>query len=215
MHIYNSLGDDHSTPASSTPSEPVKVSQGNKSIFVIIIIILNIVYDPEQVKKVLKKHLADLSDLLAVHMSVIGIRLYSEELIPKTTYESTITSSMAGRDKANSLLLTLKATINAQPQLMKTLIEVLKKSKVSEAVAAKMEQDVSTTDAINWYNVKMGPLMLAIIYTCIVVYIPYIPYIPGTYTPYLHIHVHLTHSCTLLILLESLSRGCNLCASLV
>ena len=94
-------------------------------------------------KKVLKKHLPDLSDLLTVHMSVISIRLYSEELIPKATYESTITSSMAGRDKANSLLLTLKATIDAQPQLMKTLIEVLKKSKVSEAVAAKMEQDVS------------------------------------------------------------------------
>ena len=32
--------------------------------------------------------------------------------------------------------------------------------------------------------------MLAIIYTCIVVYIPYIPYIPDAYTPYLHIHVH-------------------------
>ena len=31
--------------------------------------------------------------------------------------------------------------------------------------------------------------MLAIIYTCIVVYIPYIPYIPDAYTPYLHIHV--------------------------
>ena len=38
----------------------------------------------------------------------------------------------------------------------------------------------------------MDPLMLAIIYTCIVVYIPYIPYIPDAYTPYLHIHVHVT-----------------------
>ena len=104
-----------------------------------------IVYDPEQVKKVLKKHLPDLSDLLAVHMSVIGIRLYSEELITKATYQSTITSNMAGHDKANSLLLTLEAIIDAQPQLMKTLIEVLKKSKVSEAVAAKMERDVSAT----------------------------------------------------------------------
>ena len=112
---------------------------------IIIIILMYIVYDPEQVKKVLKKHLPDLSDLLAVHMSVIGIRLYSEDLIPEATYESTVTSSMAGRDKANSLLLTLKATIDAQPQLMKTLIEVLKKSKVSEAVAVKMEQEVSTT----------------------------------------------------------------------
>ena len=104
-----------------------------------------IVYDPEQVKKVLKKHLADISDLLAVpdNMSAICIRLYSEELIPKETYENTIASNKTGRDKANSLLLTLEATIDAQPQLMKTLIEVLKKSKVSEAVAAKMEQDVS------------------------------------------------------------------------
>ena len=148
MHIYNSLGDDHSTPASSTPSEPVKVSHGNINLYLCDnynYSYVYIVYDPEQVKKVLKKHLPDLSDLLAVHMSVIGIRLYSEDLIPEAAYESTITSSMAGRDKANSLLLTLKATINAQPQLMKTLIEVLKKSKVSEAVAAKMEQEVLNT----------------------------------------------------------------------
>ena len=96
-------------------------------------------------KKVLKKYLPDLSDLLAVHMSVIGIRLYSKDLIPEATYQNTITSNMEGRANANLLLLALKATIDAQPQLMKTLIEVLKKSKVSEAVAAKMERDVSTT----------------------------------------------------------------------
>ena len=66
---------------------------------------------------------ANIGNILAVHMSVIAIRLYSEELIPKATYQNTITSNMAGHDKANSLLLTLKATIDAQPQLMKTLIE--------------------------------------------------------------------------------------------
>ena len=44
-------------------------------------------------KKVLKKHLADISDLLAVsdNMSAIGIRLYSEDVIPKETYQNTIT----------------------------------------------------------------------------------------------------------------------------
>ena len=80
-------------------------------------------------------------------MSVIGIRLYSKGLIPLETYESTITSNVAGREKANSLLLTLKATIDAKPQLMKTLIDVLKKSEVAEAVAAKIEREMS----INWY----------------------------------------------------------------
>ena len=96
-------------------------------------------------KKVYKKYLAELSGLLAVpdNMSAIAPQLYSEELIPEATYKNTITSNKTGRDKANLLLLTLKAIIDAQPQLMKTLIEVLKKSKVSEAVAAKMEQDVS------------------------------------------------------------------------
>ena len=79
------------------------------------------------------------------NISAIGIRLYSKGLIPKETYKNTIASNKTGRNKANSLLLTLEATIDAQPQLMKTLIEVLKKSKVSEAVAAKMERDMSTT----------------------------------------------------------------------
>ena len=106
-----------------------------------------IVYDPEQVKKVLKKYLAELSDLLAVpdNMSTVAPRLYSKKLIPEAIYQNTVTSSMAGRDKANSLLLALKATIDAQPQLMKTLIEVLKKNKVSEAVAAKMEQKLASS----------------------------------------------------------------------
>ena len=94
-------------------------------------------------KRVLKENLPDLSNVLAMHMSVIGIRLYSKGLIPLETYESTITSNVAGREKANSLLLTLKATIDAKPQLMKTLIDVLKKSEVAEAVAAKIEREMS------------------------------------------------------------------------
>ena len=107
-----------------------------------------IVYrDSEPAKKTLRKHHADISDLLAVpdNMSAVAPRLYSEELIPKETYENTIANNKTGRDKANSLLLTLEATTDAQPQLMKTLIEVLKKNKVLKPVADKMEQDVSTT----------------------------------------------------------------------
>ena len=114
---------------------------------IIIIILMYIVYDPEQVKKIFKKRYAELSGLLAVpdNMSAVAPQLYSEDHIPEATYENTITSNKTGRDKANLLLLALKATIDAQPQLMKTLIEVLKKSKVSEAVTVKMEQEVSTT----------------------------------------------------------------------
>ena len=78
-------------------------------------------------------------------MSAIGIQLYSKGLISKETYGNTIASNKTGRDKANSLLFSLEGTIDVQPQLMKTLIEVLKKSKVLETVAAKMEREVLTT----------------------------------------------------------------------
>ena len=98
--------------------------------------------------KIFKKYLPDLSDLLAVpdNMSAVAPRLYSEELIPKTTYESTIASNKTGRDKANSLLFTLETTIDAQPQLMKTLIEILRRNSALKVIADKMEQEVSTTE---------------------------------------------------------------------
>ena len=92
-------------------------------------------------KKVLKKHLAELSGLLAVpvNMSAVAPQLYSEDLIPEATYKNTITSNMAGQNKANLLLLALEATIEAQPQLMKMLIEVLRKNDAAlKVIADKM-----------------------------------------------------------------------------
>ena len=68
-------------------------------------------------KRVLKKHYADLSDLLAVpdNMSAIASRLYSEELIPEEAYDNISTVGRTGRDKADSVLRTLKAAISIQP----------------------------------------------------------------------------------------------------
>ena len=94
--------------------------------------------------KVFKKYLADLSDLLAVpdNMSAIAPRLYSKELISKTTYESTIANNMAGHNKANSLLFALETTIEAQPQLMNTLIEILRRNSALKVIADKMDQEL-------------------------------------------------------------------------
>ena len=95
-------------------------------------------------KKVLKKYLPELSDLLAVpdNMSAVAPRLYSEYLIPKAIYEDNITSSKTGRDKANLLLFALEATIDAQPQLMKTLIKILRKNDALKVIADKMDLEL-------------------------------------------------------------------------
>ena len=79
------------------------------------------------------------------NISGVAPQLYSEKLIPEETFINAITSNKTGREKANSLLLALKATIDIQPHLIKTLIEVLKKSKVFEPVADKMEKEVLAT----------------------------------------------------------------------
>ena len=96
-------------------------------------------------KRVLKKHYADLSDLLAVpdNMSAIASRLYSEELIPEEAYDNISTVGRTGRDKADSVLRTLKAAISIQPQALRTLIEILKKNDALKAIAEKMDLEMS------------------------------------------------------------------------
>ena len=72
------------------------------------------------------------------NMSTVAPQLYSEDLIPKAIYENNITSSKTGRDKANLLLLAL----DAQPQLMKTLIKILRKSDALKVIADKMNLEL-------------------------------------------------------------------------
>ena len=73
-------------------------------------------------------------------MSAIAPRLYSVELIPEEAYDNIINSSKSGRDKANSLLHALRATISNEPQSLKTLIEVLKRNKAFNAIVDKMDE---------------------------------------------------------------------------
>ena len=77
-------------------------------------------------------------------MSAVAPRLYSEKLIPEEAYDNIITSNKSGRDKANSLLHALRATISIEPQSLKTLIEVLRRNKAFKAIADKMDEDVSS-----------------------------------------------------------------------
>ena len=102
--------------------------------------------DPELAKKILRKHHADISDLLAVpdNMSAVASRLYSEELIPEEAYDNISTIGRTGHDKAISLLHALRATISIEPQSLKTLIEVLRRNKAFKAIADKMDEDVSS-----------------------------------------------------------------------
>ena len=91
-------------------------------------------------KRVLKKYYADLSDLLAVPdnmSSAIALRLYSEDLIPEETFDNISTIGRTGRDKAESVLRALRATISIQPQSLRTLIEILRRNDTLKVIAKK------------------------------------------------------------------------------
>ena len=81
-------------------------------------------------KRILKKHLLDLFNLLAVpaNMLAIGMELYTEELIPEGVYNNVITSGKTGYDKAELILHTLRSTISIQPQSLRTLIKILRRN---------------------------------------------------------------------------------------
>ena len=76
-------------------------------------------------------------------MSAIGIRLYSEELIPEGVYDNIITSGKTGRNKAELILHALRATISVQPQSLRTLIEVLRRNDALKVIADKMDLELS------------------------------------------------------------------------
>ena len=94
----------------------------------------------------MKRHYADLSDLLTVpdNMSAIASRLYSEELIPEETYDNISTVGRTGRDKAESVLRVLKAAISIQPQSLRTLIEILRRNDALKVIADKIDQELSS-----------------------------------------------------------------------
>ena len=102
--------------------------------------------DPELAKSVFKKYLVALSNLMTIpdNMSVIALQLYSEGLVPDDTYDNIITSCKPARDKANSLLHALRATISIEPQSLKTLIEVLRGNEAFKAIADKMDKEASS-----------------------------------------------------------------------
>ena len=96
-------------------------------------------------KRVLKKHLLDLCNLLAVpaNMSAIGMELYTKDLIPEGVYDNVITSGKTGHDKAELILHALRATISVQPQSLRTLIEILRRNDALQVIADKMDLELS------------------------------------------------------------------------
>ena len=96
-------------------------------------------------KRVLKKHLLDLCNLLAVpaNMSAIGMELYTEELIPEGVYDNVLTSGKTGHDKAELILHALRSTISIQPQSLRTLIEILRRNDALKVIAEKMDLELS------------------------------------------------------------------------
>ena len=69
--------------------------------------------------------------------------LCAKNLITDTTATECMNAGRPVHDRCASLLLALKATIDLNPQLMITLIEVLKENEAFKEIADKMDLEVS------------------------------------------------------------------------
>ena len=102
--------------------------------------------DPDElVKKVLRKNFSEISRILIVpsNLSAIAMDLYSDDLISYDTLTE-CNDNRTIQARSFSLLSALKATIDTKPQLMGTLIEVLKRNVASKDIAEKMETLMSS-----------------------------------------------------------------------
>ena len=100
---------------------------------------------PEFVKKVFKKHFAELTNLLSIATNRLKLaaELYSKALITEEFYDEAVDSSpLTDMAKGTSLAKAVKATINSQPQLITKLISVLEKLETFNSLANKLSHDL-------------------------------------------------------------------------
>ena len=101
--------------------------------------------DTELVKKFLRKHFAELTNLLSVSTNrlTVAVELYSAELITETCFaEANDRSLRTDLERGTSLAMALKATIDSQPQLISKLISVLEKLETFNSLANKLSHDL-------------------------------------------------------------------------
>ena len=95
---------------------------------------------------VLRRNFDTLSEVLTVsnNLSMITMSLYSKELISYQILTECTNTGRPVHDRSTSLLLALKATVETQPQSIKTLIDVLKTKEVFRNIAEKMEKEIAS-----------------------------------------------------------------------
>ena len=101
--------------------------------------------DTELVKKVFRKHFAELTNLLSVSTNrlTVAAELYSAELITEECYDEANDRSLrTDLERGISLAIAVKATINSQPQLITKLISVLEKLETFNSLANKLSHDL-------------------------------------------------------------------------
>ena len=94
-----------------------------------------------QATKVLRNYFADLSDQSS-NLFAITMRLYSKKLISYEVLNDTMNSNKSGQDRSATLMFALKATIDAKPESLNTLIEVLRTNEALRAIADKMDSEI-------------------------------------------------------------------------
>ena len=101
--------------------------------------------DTELVKKVFRKHFAELTNLLSIATNrfTLAIELFSAELITWACFaDATDKSPRSDLEKGTSLATALKPTIDSQPQLIIKLISVLKRLVTFNSLTNKLTHDL-------------------------------------------------------------------------
>ena len=94
----------------------------------------------------LRRNFDVLSEVLTVsdNLLMITMSLYSNKLISyRNLTECYTNTGRSVHDRSASLLFALKATIETQPQSMRTLIDVLKTNEAFRNIAEKMENEIA------------------------------------------------------------------------
>ena len=98
----------------------------------------------------LRENFDTFSEILAApnNLPAVILSLYAKKLISHPTATECLNTGRPVHDRCASLLFALKATVDGKPQLMITLIEVLKENEAFKKIADKMDLEVSLLNLV-------------------------------------------------------------------
>ena len=133
------------SPVSPGSTQNINTGKFTSYNFIIYFLVETQLLDNELAKRVFRKYFADISEAITVSCTRLSVvsRLYSKEIIPLSALSDAVdNSSKTDQEKGMAVMMAILSSINTEPHLILSLIDILEAVDPVRTVASQMKHDL-------------------------------------------------------------------------